>query len=92
MLYYPISLMLKNARIAVWKMAVTKIGVKLNHIQFMLMSKIHKEQSEFQETEYFKEKAKESSKIRAKNSEVKHSNGCDFPISSGLFGMEIQGY
>ncbi|MGD6879918.1 IS5/IS1182 family transposase, partial [Bacillus infantis] len=35
--------------------------------------------------------AKTRYKIEAKNSELKHGHGYDTAISSGLFGMEIQG-
>jgi hypothetical protein len=45
----------------------------------------------FQESEYFKEKAKERYKIEAKNSEFKHRHGYDVASSSGLAGMELQG-
>lgn len=51
----------------------------------------HQEQMAFQESEYFKEKAKERYKIEAKNSELKHRNGYDIASSSGQFGMELQG-
>ena len=46
---------------------------------------------DFQETEYFKERAKERYKIEAKNSELKHRHGYETASSSGLIGMEIQG-
>jgi hypothetical protein len=51
----------------------------------------HTEQMAFQESEYFKEKAKERYKIEAKNSELKHRHGYDVASSSGLVGMEMQG-
>ncbi|MDF2571924.1 MAG: transposase [Sporomusa sp.] len=44
-----------------------------------------------QESEYFKERAKERYKIEAKNSELKHCHGYDIATSSGLSGMEFQG-
>ena len=46
---------------------------------------------EVEETEYFKERAKERYKIEAKNSELKHRHGYDVASSSGLIGMELQG-
>ena len=52
---------------------------------------MHKEQMKFQETDGFKELARERYKIEAKNSEVKHRHGYDIASSSGLNGMEIQG-
>lgn len=51
----------------------------------------HSEQAEFQESEYFKAKARERYKIEAKNRELKHRHGYDVATSSGLLGMQIQG-
>lgn len=51
----------------------------------------HSEQAAFQESEYFKAKAKERYKIEAKNSELKHQHGYDVASSSGLLGMQMQG-
>ncbi|MGO0060619.1 IS1182 family transposase [Brevibacillus fluminis] len=51
----------------------------------------HSEQAAFQESEYFKAKAKERYKIEAKNSELKHRHGYDVASSSGLLGMQMQG-
>ncbi|MCL6458903.1 MAG: IS1182 family transposase [Gorillibacterium sp.] len=51
----------------------------------------HSEQAAFQESEYFKAKAKERYKIEAKNSELKHRHGYDIALSSGLLGMQLQG-
>jgi IS5 family transposase len=51
----------------------------------------HKEQELFQESPYFKEKAKERYKIEAKNSELKHRHGYDVASSTGLVSMHIQG-
>lgn len=56
-----------------------------------IRSDVHKSQIEFQESEYFKEKAKQRYKIEAKNSELKHRHGYDVASSSGLIGMEMQG-
>jgi transposase len=51
----------------------------------------HSGQADFQESEYFKVKAKERYKIEAKNSELKHRHGYDVATSSGLLGMQLQG-
>jgi len=51
----------------------------------------HQEHMVFQDSDYFKEKAKERYKIEAKNSELKHRHGYDVASSSGLWGMEMQG-
>lgn len=56
-----------------------------------LICDAHSEQAKFQETEYFKEKAKERYKIEAKNSELKYRHGYDIASSSGLIGMKMQG-
>lgn len=52
---------------------------------------MHETQAAFQESEYFKEKAKERYKIEAKNSELKHRHGYDIASGAGLFGMQLQG-
>jgi len=56
-----------------------------------IISVSHSKQAQFQETEHFKEKAKERYKIEAKNSELKHRHGYDIASSSGLIGMEMKG-
>lgn len=56
-----------------------------------LICDMHSGQAKFQETEYFKEKAKERYKIEAKNSELKNRHGYGVATSSGLFSMQMQG-
>lgn len=68
-----------------------KDRAKTKTYNITIKSDIHKEQIEFQESEYFKEKAIERYKIEAKNSELKHRHGYDVASSSGLIGMEMQG-
>jgi len=68
-----------------------KEGSKTKSYSVTLMSKIHSEQQEFQETEEFKAYAKERYKIEAKNSELKHGHGYDVASGRGLFGMQLQG-
>lgn len=68
-----------------------KEGSKTKTYSVTRKSDIHKSQMKFQESEYFKEKAKERYKIEAKNSELKHRHGYDVASSSGLIGMEMQG-
>lgn len=68
-----------------------KEGAKSKVYTVTITSEIHKEQMEFQESEYFKEKSKERYKIEAKNSELKNRHGYDIASSSGLKGMEMQG-
>lgn len=74
-----------------YKEGCYKEGAKTKTYNVTIKSDIHKEQIEFQESEHFKEKAKERYKIEAKNSELKHRPGYDVASSSGLIGMEMQG-
>ncbi len=66
-------------------------GAKSKTYSVSIKSGEHTDQMVFQESEYFKEKAKERYKIEAKNSELKHRHGYDVASSSGLIGMELQG-
>lgn len=66
-------------------------GAKSKTYSVRIKSSEHTEQIAFQETERFREKAKERYKIEAKNSELKHRHGYDVATSSGLVGMELQG-
>ena len=68
-----------------------KEGAKKKTYTETIISDSHSEQAQFQETEHFKEKAKERYKIEAKNSELKHRHGYDVASSSGLIGMRMQG-
>ena len=68
-----------------------KEGSKKKSYSETLICDTHSEQAKFQETEYFKEKAKERYKIEAKNSELKNRHGYDVASSSGLISMEMQG-
>ncbi len=66
-------------------------GAKSKTYSVKIKSGEHLEQTAFQQTEYFKAKAKERYKIEAKNSELKQRHGYDVASSSGLVGMELQG-
>ena len=81
----------KKCRVCPYREGCYKEGAKRKTYSETLMGDTHSRQKEFQETEYFKEKAKERYKIEAKNSELKHRHGYDVASSSGLAGMEIQG-
>jgi hypothetical protein len=70
---------------------VYKDGAKSKTYSVTIISAEHTEQTALQESQYFKEKAKERYKIEAKNSELKHRHGYDVATSSGLLGMELQG-
>ena len=68
-----------------------KEGAKSKTYSVTIKSDIHKEQMNFEKSEYFKEKSKERYKIEAKNSELKHRHGHDVASYSGLLGMQMQG-
>ena len=68
-----------------------KKGAKSKTYSVSIKSTEQTEQEEFQNSEYFKKKAKERYKIEAKNSELKHRHGYDVAFSSSLVGMELQG-
>lgn len=68
-----------------------KEGAKSKSYSVSIKSQEHLEQNEFQESEYFKNRYRERYMIEAKNSELKNQHGYDIALSSGLFGMRIQG-
>ena len=67
-----------------------KEGAKTKSYSVSIKSDLHKEQMEFQESPYFKEKAKERYKIEAKNGELKNAHGFGRAISYGINNMEMQ--
>jgi transposase len=68
-----------------------KEGSKSKTYSVSIKSDIHKDQMDFQETEYFKERARQRYMIEAKNSELKHQHGYDVALSSSLISMQMQG-
>lgn len=82
---------IKKCRCCPYRKGCYKEGSKKKTYTETIISDAHSGQAVFQETEYFKEKAKERYKIEAKNSELKHRHGYDVASSSGLFGMQMQG-
>lgn len=68
-----------------------KEGAKSKTYSVSIKSHEHLKQEEFQESKYFKQRYRERYMIEAKNSELKNQHGYDIAISSGLFGMRIQG-
>lgn len=67
-----------------------KEGAKSKSYSIKINSEEHSEQIKFQETEYFKEKAKHRYKVEAKNGELKNAHGYDKAISYGLGNMQMQ--
>lgn len=68
-----------------------KTGAKTKTYAVTIKSDEHMEQMEFQQTEYFKEKAKHRYKIEAKNSELKNVHGYGRATSYGIASMQMQG-
>ena len=68
-----------------------KEGSKTKTYSVSIKSDLHQEQITFQETDYYKEKAKHRYKIEAKNSELKNVHGYDRAISYGITNMQMQG-
>lgn len=67
-----------------------KDGAKSKTYSVSIKSDLHKEQIVFQETEYFKDKAKHRYKIEAKNGELKNVHGYARAISYGINNMQMQ--
>ena len=67
-----------------------KEGAKSKTYSVSIKSDLHQEQIAFQETEYFKEKAKHRYKIEAKNGELKNVHGYGRAKSYGLGNMQMQ--
>jgi transposase len=67
-----------------------KEGAKTKTYSVSIKSDIHKEQIAFQQTEYFKEKAKDRYKIEAKNSELKNVHGYGRANAYGIENMQMQ--
>jgi len=67
-----------------------KEGAKTKTYSVTIISNLHQEQIDFQETEYFKEKAKHRYKIEAKNGELKNVHGYGRAKSYGKDNMQMQ--
>lgn len=68
-----------------------KDGSKTKTYSVTVKSNLHQEQITFQETDFYKEKAKHRYKIEAKNSELKNAHGYDRATSYGIDSMQMQG-
>ena len=73
------------------KQGCYKDGAKTKTYSVSIKSGLHQDQMAFQETDYYKEKAKHRYKIEAKNSELKNVHGYDRAISYGITNMQMQG-
>lgn len=68
-----------------------KPGAKAKTYGVTIKSTVHQQQLVFQDTDYFKEKARHRYKIEAKNSELKNVHGYGRAISYGITNMQMQG-
>jgi transposase len=68
-----------------------KPGAKTKSYSISIKSELHQDQIAFQETDYYKEKAKHRYKIEAKNSELKNAHGYGRAISYGINNIQMQG-
>lgn len=68
-----------------------KEGSKSKTYSVTIKSTEHTNQAAFQESEFFKQTAKERYKIEAKNSELKNRHGYRVTSGVGLNGMAVQG-
>jgi len=82
---------IEKCRKCPFKAGCYKEGTKTKSYSVTIKHHMHAAQAIFQESEYFKGKARERYKIEAKNSELKHRHGYDIASASGLFGMRLQG-
>lgn len=73
------------------KQGCYKEGAKTKSYSVTLKSETHKEQIEFETSDYFKEKSKHRYKIEAKNGELKNVHGYGRAIAYGIENMEMQG-
>jgi transposase len=69
-----------------------KNGAKYKTYNVIILSEAHKEQKEFQETEYFKERARQRYMIESKNAELKQAHGLEKADSVGVIAMRLQSY
>ena len=68
-----------------------KSGAKTKSYSISIKSDLHQEQMAFQETDYYKEKAKHRYKIEAKNSELKNVHEYGRANAYGIENMQMQG-
>lgn len=68
-----------------------KPGAKTKTYSVSIKSDAHLQQVAFQETDFYKEKAKHRYKIEAKNNELKNVHGYKRAVSYGIENMQMQG-
>ena len=83
---------IKNCKKCPQRKGCYKKDSKSNTYSITIKSNIHKRQQKFQETEYFKQRAKKRYMIEAKNAELKQAHGLKHSDSVSLLAMQIQSY
>ncbi len=81
---------IEKCKVCKLKQGCYKEGAKSKSYSVSINCKEHKEQIEFQNSDYFKDKSKHRYKIEAKNGELKNTHGFDRAISYGLDNMQMQ--
>lgn len=81
---------IEKCKVCKLKQGCYKEGAKSKSYSVSINCKEHKEQIEFQNSDFFKDKSKHRYKIEAKNGELKNSHGFDRAISYGLDNMQMQ--
>ena len=69
-----------------------KPGAKKQAITVRIDTPECSEQKRFQESDYFRQRAKQRYKIESKNAELKQAHGLNTTDSFGLFAMQVQSY
>jgi hypothetical protein len=81
----------EKCKVCIQRDGCYKEGAKSKSYSVTINCKEHEQQIEFQNSDFFKEKAKHRYKIEAKNGELKNSHGFDRATSYGLDCMQMQG-
>ena len=83
---------IQNCKRCTQKKGCYKKDAKSNSYTITIKNNTHKKQQKLQETEYFKQRAKQRYMIEAKNAELKQAHGLKNSDSVGLLAMQIQSY
>jgi hypothetical protein len=83
---------IKKCKQCPYKEGCYKNGAKQKRYTVPILSEVHSAQKEFQESEYFKERAKQRYMIEAKNAELKQAHGLEEADSVGVIAMRLQSY
>ncbi len=79
----------EKCKICPLKEGCYKEGAKTKTYSVSIKSELHQDQIAFQDTDYYKEKAKHRYKIEATNSDLKNVHGYDRADSYGIESMQL---